>query len=382
MTARRPAATALGSPWARTARVALTCAALLLGIGRSAAADDEPPMSGTPQAATQPDASKHGWSPVSFELDSGLRLAHESNLYHVQRRREVDFATEQDRFERYYGMEGPGDWGARLTFDLSWRWKHASERAIKIRLRSRQQLWRDNEIANHAHFELASTFNVSKADSLTLGIDYDPQHFRKNYAHEAFPGISVFERADVREFGWSLKHEREWSRVWKTSAEVAWGQRDYAEPFDGRDQQRRSWSANARRRLGKRLAVEVGVAAWRARTPESLELGVVKDRSYDDRLASLEVEIKPQHGWRLVPAAQYRVREFVTTVRADTARFGRKDRRWELGLSAGKRIKGGWTLSFDGAWMHNKSGRMVPDNEVEDVSYRDVVLGVAIGYKM
>jgi len=315
-----------------------------------------------------------------FRLNASLRLGHSSNLFHVARRHEAAFETDTAAYERFAGMEGPGDGEATLSLDLGWRFKHASKRAIEIRLRSRQHAYLDNEIANFSELGLDTRFDVTKKDALTLELDVVPKHFRKNYANEAFPGIRVFERADVRSTGWRLEHRRDWTKAWASKMAIGGGRRDVAAPFNARDADRSAWSVGARWKATKRLALELSHERRKASTPTRVELGVAKDRSHDDAVTTLDLTFNLRHQWRVSQTTVYQVRDYTTSVAADTSRHGRTDHRWVLGAEVRKGLKAGWELQFDVSRLDHRSGRETSSGSSRKYGYDDVGAGVTISY--
>ena len=362
--------------------VAACTVAALLACGSARAQSDDPP---TPDSGSAPvpakaaKAAKARWKPVAFTLDAGLRISHESNLYHVQRRHEADLAVQAAPYERFHGMKGPSDVEGKLSLDLAWRFKHISKRAITLRLRSRQHAFQDNEIANWSEFQFTTGFELTKKDTLSLDIDYLPQRFRKNRSNEAFPGIVVYERSDARQFGQSLQYAHAWTKKWNST--MGWGswRRDYAAPFDERDADLSSWSVATRFKPMKRLALELGFERRSTRTGSEIQSGVEKDRSHDDDLTSLDVQVKLPHHWRVTQKTVYRARDYTTDVVADTSRFGRTDHRWTFGLDVEKKLKAGWTLAFDVSRLENDSGRSVTGPS-SPYGYDDLVAGVSIAF--
>ena len=320
------------------------------------------------------------WKPVVFTLDAGLRLGHESNLFHVQRRYESLLDTDTAQYQRFNRMKGPGDTEARATLDLGWRFKHASKRAIALGFRSRQHAFQANEIANYSEFHVEGSFDVTKADTLKLGIDYVPRHFHKNYSYEAFPGISVFDRADERMTTWSLGWKRDWTKKLSTAVGVARAHRDFAEPFDARDEERDEWSLGARWHANKRVSASLSLGGRHATTAHALEQGVVKDRSYDDRTWSLDLDFNLPKHWHVMPSLLRRERDFATKVAADSSRYGRTDRRWVYGLEAELTFKKRWRLAWDVSQLRNDSGRSAASVPSREFDYDDLSVGMTIGF--
>ena len=348
----------------------LSAVALIL-LEASARAEDPPTAEPLP----------HGWAAPQFRLGAELRIGRTDNLYHAQARREAEFDTETGPYERYHRMKGPGDTEARLALDLSWRFKHASKRAIGLRFRSRQFAYLDNEIANHEDFLLDATFNVSKPDRLRLRVEYAPEHFRKNLKNEAFPGITVFERADARETGLSLEYERELGKVWSAAVSVGQGRRDYTAPFDGRDEHRDSWSIGVKHELTKRVGLELSLGSESTDTPTSVEVGVPKNRSHDDDVATLGIDLNLRHGWRVRQSSTYRVRDYTTKEPLDTTRLGRTDRRWTLGVDVEKKLTDHWSLAFDAARTDNDAGRQTVTTDDDQFGFKEFDVGVSVAFE-
>lgn len=332
------------------------------------------------RAAEAPRPEGRRWKPVAFKLDAGLRLGRESNLFHVRRRYESLLDTDTAQYQRFHRMKGPADTEARATLELGWRFKHASKRAMALGFRSRQHAFVDNEIANYSEFQLGASFDVSRADTLRLGIEVVPRHFHKNYRYEAFPGITVFDRADERLTTWSLGYRRDWTKRVSTVAEVARSRRDFAEPFDARDEERDEWTLGVRVRSGKRVSATLSHGGRHATTARALERGVLKDRSYDDRTWSLDLDFNLPRRWHVLPSVLRRERAYATKVVEDASRHGRTDRRWALGLKAERTFKKGWLLACDVSQLRNDSGRSAPGVPSRDFDYDDVSVGITIGF--
>ena len=344
-----------------------TAAATTLLLAASAASADPP--------------AEPRWKPVTFSLDAGLNVEHESNLFHVQRRHEGRFDTAADPYERFHRMEGPSDTVTKLKLDAGWRWKHASKRAIALGVGASRFMHARNEIADRASFRLEAIFDVTKDDSVRLQSSYEPKHFAENRSREAFPGISVYERADESRFEWNLRWERRWSAKWSTSAGLDWRRRDFAPPFDARDGRRLGWSGGVRYEPVKRMALELEVRTRRARTPRVVQERIEKDRSYDEEAVSLRIRFRPPGHWRVTASAEWRAREFVTDVAADASRFGRTDHRLQLSLGCEKRFHGPWSFSAGIAETENDSGRELSAVPSRDLGWENLVTSAGVRFQ-
>jgi hypothetical protein len=331
--------------------------------------------------AAQPAAGAERWKPVDFTLDVELRAGHESNPFHVQRGQVRGFDTQAAPYERFHRMHGPADAQARLTLDVGWRWKHVSKRAIEVDLRTRGLAWRDSAIARATELGLEATFDLTRADSVALGFGLVPWHFRRNYSAEAFPGIFVYLPADVRDTSTRLEWRRDWPRRWTSKAAISRGRRGYSVPFEGRDERIDAWSAAVRRKLGQRVAVEVGLDRARARTGTSLDAGVPKDRSHADSTWALGIDVNLKHQWSASASVSRRVRDYLTDEVVDASRYGRIDRRWTTGVEVEKGLGKRWRVGVDLTHVRNDTGRTSPGGDDEELDWGDTIAGVAIGLR-
>jgi hypothetical protein len=335
-----------------------------------------------PAQEPAPDAPVRRWKKADFGLDAELRLVHESNVFHVQRRHEAAFATDTGPYERFHRMRGPDDMAARLTVDLGWRWKHESKRWISAGLRARALAHRENEIADSTQFRVETAFGVTRDDTIRLTASHEPEHFRKNSSREAFPGIVVFERADESRTELELRWEHEWSRRWTTTLALGRRRRDFAEPFDARDEVRRGFTAAARWSPVKRLDLDLSWERRRGRTGTEVQTQVSKDRSYDEDVVGLDARVKLPRSWRVTLSAARRTRDYVTEIVEDASRHGRTDHRTSLAVGAEKRFHGPWSLSFDLARTDQRSGREIVGVPSRDLGWSDVEASVAVGFRL
>ena len=331
--------------------------------------------------APGPEEPRRRWKKAAFSLDAEMRLLHETNLFHVPRRREAGFGTDTGPYERFHRMSGPDDMAARLTVDLGWRWKHESKRWISAGFRARGLAHGENGIADSSQLRVEAAFGVTKDDSLRLRATHEPERFRKNRSREAFPGIVVFEPAEEGRTELELRYEHEWSRRWATSLALARRRRDFADPFDARDELRRSWIAAGRWSPVKRLDFELSWERRRGRTGTEVQTQVSKDRSYEEDVVALDTRLKLPRSWRVTLGAARRTRDYVTEIVADASRHGRTDHRWTLALGAEKRFHGPWSLSLDVQRTDQHSGREVPGVPPRDLGWTDVEASVAVGFR-
>ena len=318
--------------------------------------------------------------PVVFSLDASLDVMRESNVFHVARRRLPGFATETAQYQRFHGMEGPDDVGALLSMQLGWRWRRSSHRAIELRFRAQRESFVDNEIADGSGFRITGIFEPSRHDRLRLDAGWAPERFRKNASYEAFPGISVYGRADETRASASLAYERELSKRWTATAGCSWRKRDFASPFDFRDEERIGWSAGVAFEPVKRLALSLEAGRRRGSTGLEPAGTYAKDRSYEDDVVSLGVGVKLPRKWRIEESTSFRSRDFTTSAIEDATRHGRTDRRWSTSLAALKRIGDHWSLRMGVSRLDRHSGRVVPGVSAHALGYDDTAAWMGFGW--
>ena len=324
---------------------------------------------------------KRAWKPVRFHLETDLELSSTSNLYHLPESEHDALQVKTEPYQRYHGMEGPSDVLTSVSLGLDWTWKHRSKRKIVLSFDSSYTFFSRNSIADQADLGLSVAVDLTKKDHMKLSFDYSPEHFRKNYADEPFIGFRVYSRADQTDSSWRLRYTRDLPSDWKLRFEVSTADRSYAEPFEGRDRELNAWFVEAHRRLNKRVAIDFGLGAGRAKTASSLEFGIEKDRSFDEREATAGVLVKLPRKWRIQTDAGYRTRSYTTDVITDLSRHGREDQRWSVGLEAEKRLAKKWTLALQSSWRRNRSDTLEADPSGDETGYRDFGAGVEISFR-
>lgn len=333
-------------------------------------------------AAENGDKEEEGrWSRPKFHFDGAFLLEYTSNLYHVREDREEEFDTETERFDRFFEMEGPSDVFARVDLDLSWTWKDREKRKIRLSLDTTHYAFRDNGIADYSEFALGARFDLTESDRVKLEVGATPNRFRKNYSEEVFPNVEVFTHGYSEDWGASLDYERDLTDKWELAAGLSWEDRNYNEAHANRDRHGWGWTLKSSHQLTDALGLAASLSQGRIRTDAGLETGVPTDRSFDEDRASVSLRADLPSDWRLEIGADYRVREYLTDVVEDSARYGRTDRRRRFDLLALKGLTRRWSLAVQAEWLRNRSDTEASRLDEEESGYREFLGGAGLRFE-
>lgn len=317
-----------------------------------------------------------------FDIEIGLKSYFTSNLYHVAEERADQFDSKDGPGERFHDMAGPEDFVARPAFDLTWQWDIGKKRDLEISFGADYYLHAHNAIANYLELDGAMAYDLTRRDKLGLAAEFIPDRFRKNLSLEdPDTGLKVFDRADYRQIKLAPRYIHDWNKDWTTGVEYEFSQRDYEVPFDNRDRDRHTVTALVAYDGLKRTDIAVGVGFSSTETPIDTEFGVKVDRSYDDLFVKFGVEFDLRHHWEAKLGTKYRVREYTTNERADTARYGRTDDLWMVDAEVGKWLQEDFYVGVLAGWARNDSDREDDTIESDEVGYEEYIVGLVAEWR-
>lgn len=317
-----------------------------------------------------------------FDGDLSVKSYYTSNLFRVTEEREDQFDSKDDVGERFHDMEGPDDFVTRPGIDLEWKWDVAKKRDFEISFGADYYIHARNTIADYLRLQGEVAYEVTRDDEVGMEVELIPDRFKKDLSLEdEDSGDKIFRRADYQQFSVAPWYLHDWNKDWSTGVEYEYSDRTYDSPFENRDRERHTLMGLVEYTGFKRVDLTLGVGYSMTDVPKSTEFGVEVDRSYDDFLAELEIDLNLPHRWEAQFGVEYRNREYGSNEPADTARYDRSDARWALSASLGRWVRKNLFLALEADWRLNDSERVDATIEPDQQGYEEYRIGLTAEYK-
>jgi hypothetical protein len=317
-----------------------------------------------------------------FDIEIGRKSHSASSLYHVAEKRADRSDCKDSPGQRFHDMERPGDFVARPGLDLSWQWDIGKKREFGISFGADHYLHARNSIADHLDPDGAIAYDLWRRDKLGPAPEFVPARFHRHFSiDDPDNGLRLLDRADYRQIKLAPRYRHDWNKDWATGVEYEFSQRDYEAPFDNCDRDRHTVTALIAYDGLKRTDIAVGVGFSSTETRVDTEFGVKVDRSYDDLFVKFGVEFDLRHHWEAKLGTKYRVREYATNKRADTARYGRTDDLWMVDAEVGKWLQEDFYVGVLAGWARNDSDREDDTIESDEVGYEEYIVGLVAEWR-
>ncbi len=317
-----------------------------------------------------------------FNVDVSVKSYYTSNLFHVTEERKDQFDSKNGVDERFHDMKGPDDFVTRPGIDLEWKWDVAKKRDFEISLGADYYVHARNTIANYLRLQGAVAYDLTRDDELGVDAEFIPDRFKKNLSLEDDDtGDKIFRRADYQQFSVAPWYLHEWNKDWSTGVQYEYSSRNYDSPFENRDRQRHTITALVQYGGFKRVDIGLGVGYSMTDVAESTEFGIEVDRSYDDLLGELQIDLNLPHRWEAEFGVEYRNREYGSNEPADTAHFDRSDDRWALSASVGRWVRKDLFLALELGWALNDSKQVDTTIEPDEQGYEEYRIGLTAEYQ-
>lgn len=317
-----------------------------------------------------------------FNIDMSVKSYYTSNLFRVTEEREDQFDSKDGVGERFHDMKGPDDFVTRPGIDLEWKWDVAKKRDFRISFGADYYIHARNTIADYLCLQGAVAYDLTRDDEVGLGVEFIPDRFRKNLSLEdEDTGDKTFRRADYQQFSIAPWYLHDWNKDWSTEVQYEYSNRSYDSPFENRDRECHTVTALVKYAGFKRVDIALGVGYSTTDIPQSTEFGIEVDRSHDDLLAELEVDLNLPHRWEAEFGVEYRNREYASNEPADTGHFDRSDDRWTVEASVGRWVRKDLFLALELGWALNDSARVDKTIEPDEQGYEEYRIGLMAEYQ-
>jgi len=318
---------------------------------------------------------------VRFELRSRITTKYTNNLFKVRRAWENQFSIKNEPGQRFEGLAGPEDQVSRVAIDARMKWKLRKKRSFDVFAHVDYNSHLRNPIANYLFLDAGIAYDISKHDHLQLYVDYIPNRFKKNYKVQ-IPAGKTFNPAYYFEFEAGIRYKRDWNKKWSNVFGYGLATREFEAPFTNRNRTAHRFTMQSNHDLFRKVDISFGAAYTAAFTPSGMEFGVTSDRSFNNLVFKTKLDLDLPKHWDVSAGVKYRIRDYTTNVRADEARYARKNARWSATFEVKKRLWKRGLLVLDALWMLNQTNK--DDNEIDpDIAgYRVFSVGAGIQHKI
>lgn len=327
-----------------------------------------------------------GWAPVcaakipDFDAKAKLKSYVTDNLYRVDDDEKDEFDSEDGPDEQFHDMEGPEDVVVRPGIALDWKWKIAKKRKFTVSLDADYTFHALNSIADYWKYKSELTYDWTRKDEIGIEARYIPDRFRKNLSFDD-GGTKVYRAAYYRQVDFTPWYVRKLNKDWQAGGEYKFSRRTYDSPFGYRDWDRHTGSVFTSYVLWDRLKITADAGASTTIVDKSQEFGVKVDRSHDDLLFGLKVDIDFPHKWEAKIGSEYRFRDYSSDEPEDDSHYEQSDERLVFEAELGKWIGKNLFMALETYYTHKISSGEGSLIESEEPVYNELRAGVSINWK-
>ncbi len=318
--------------------------------------------------------------PATGRVDVSGRAGttYSSNVFREKRRSMGDFDAKSAPGERYHRMASPDDFILAAGLGLDYARRVGDRRDIKLGVDADYARYLRTPIASHFTLGAGVSYEITKADRVSLKLQAVPHRFKKNYAAQVMAGNKVYEAAYYRELEPRLGYRRRWGESWRSDLVAALGLRRHLGPFGNRDRTWGEWGVLIGHELGRKVDVGLGGRFNITKTPSGRELGVVMERSFQEWAALATMELRLPGHTTAGAQAEYRQRHYTTDVILNDGYFERSDQRIAIGIEASKRVGKGIAVLLHAEWMTNATDRADPKVDTDELGYDVLAAGLGV----
>ena len=366
-----------------------------------------------------------------LQATAGVEASYVTNVFNLS-------SDQQDQLEanspadqtsgRYKDMDSVSDLIVTPRLRLSSKQPGLGGKELQIKPGIAYNLYMQN--AKKSHVELGVGLRQDVGDTGTLGLDvsYSPDVFKKNYLSDATDltgsvtdAERVYKPAKYDDLSVDLSYRR---KLWKaakvkagpSSVESVYGEflvglqmREFNSDFVNRDEDsvRAGFGATAEFSNNMDLAANYTFEAVEA--PAGTEVLILDepdfgvdfnndadsldnnirtvqgvDRSRNEHTITLKARAKLSKDWTGQARYDYRLQDYKSTERFDSAYNNREDKRHRLGLGLQRELAARWSLALGCEFVKEKTSRGPSANidPAEPKSYENMILTGALSYRL
>ena len=326
----------------------------------------------------------HAKSP-RLGLDLGVRTEYVSNLFNLD---EIDrdlFSANMGAGERFEGMESVDDIRMPLSAEAWARWKIAKKRYLKLSLLADYNIHLENSIADYWKFRARIAFDLTRKNSIRLGVRFVPDRFKKNYkVYTNDP--ATYQGGYYDEMRASAEYRYDFGGRNTLGLDYTYADRTYNEVFSGRDRKQHTIEGNLEKSLSDNVTLMLEAGFGSADTEDDWNVpaymaGSSRDRSFNEYLAGAGLNIDLPHRWWIDLGFEYSLRDYTTDNTIDALYYSRQDRKLVFSGSVEKRLKNGLDIYVYGEYADKTGSQdLLNTLEGEEGDYTRGILGAGLEY--
>ncbi len=312
-----------------------------------------------------------------WEITPHVTSYYTSNLYHESEKHMDQFDTKNGPGERFHNMEGPDDFVTIPGIGLTWKWDLGKKRDLKASFDADYSIHARNAIANYLQLSGSLDYDLTRRDTVGVGVDFIPERFWKNLSLEdPITHEKTFAEARYQKLKVAPHYMHDWNKDWSTGVEYEYGTRDYEDPFHNRDRRGHTVMGLVEYNGFKGIGINFAGGYNTTKTPTGIEFGIPVDRSFNEVILGGAIHFNLPGPWKAKIGTEYHIRDYTTDVEEDTTYFDRRDNTWTIDGELGRKFGKSMYVALLAGYGHRTSNRSDPTVTADEVGYTEYRIGL------